>query len=184
MSDIFSPLMARSSIFCFKFVQSPINIISSVTPKAINRALLAPEQQEARLQMIKNPDLAFRDIHNTLLFSDRSSELTQAVLEFIDTMIENCIHDFQNAGRNYWTVCEFIRKSSTYIVPSLISEAISKMNEINQKLEDWSNNAEQEILKERDYINTSIQNSISQLIEALQLRQEMLQSITGDGVSL
>jgi pterin-4a-carbinolamine dehydratase len=25
MSDIFSPLMARSSIFCFKFVQSPMD---------------------------------------------------------------------------------------------------------------------------------------------------------------
>ena len=161
-----------------------INIISSTTPKAINRALLAPEQQEARLQMIKNPDLAFREIHNILLFSDHSPELTQAVLEFIVTMIENCIHDFQNAGRNYWNVCEFIRRSSTYIVPSLISEAISKMNEINQKFEDWRNNAEQETLKERDYINTSMQNSISQLIEALQLRQEMLESITGDGVSL
>jgi hypothetical protein len=164
-----------------------ISIISSLSPQAINRALLAPEQQEARLQMIKNPDLAFSDIHSTLLFSDRSPELSQAVLEFINLKIEDCIYNSQNSGRNYWTLCEFIRKASTYIVPSLIAIAIGEMGKITQKLENQSeheNDESQEKLKVWGYIKTSMLNSIRQFVEALQLRQEMLESITSDGVSL
>jgi hypothetical protein len=199
------PLIERGIILAaektgdLKWIQALLNVLTSKQKKndifnnltlhgskVISKILSDPNHQTTWLEIIKNPDLEFSDIQTLLLLGgdeqrNYSPELSQAVMKLIDQNIDNLIQNHRNSRKNHWSFCEFIRKSSTFIFPSQIPTVIATMLRLTQQIQQPISE-DQEKGREWVYIKASLQNSIDQFIEALQLRQEMLKSITDKGV--
>jgi len=163
-------------------------VLSIHGAKLISKVLSDPSQQIIWLEIIKNPDLEFSNIQALILLGgdtqrNYSPELSQAVMELIDRNIDNLIQDYPNTRQNYWSFCEFIRKSSIYIAPALILSVISRMQILSQQLQQ-SILASKQKNTNLDHIQESLQNLIDCFIQVLQLRQEMIKSTTDRGVTI
>lgn len=162
-----------------------LTLANSIPPQVSN-----DNQQAAWIYLIKHPAIAFSNLHHSLLFSKQAVwnlEISEIVLELIIRHIESFINNSLSMHQtsNYWTVKEFIQNSSQYMARSSFPIAKAKALAINQKLQEASHNSDNpQELKQWGYVQNAFKNAIKKFIDVLQLRQEMLESITDDGVSL
>ena len=145
------------------------------------------QQQAAEIHLLKNPDLAFSNLFKSLLFRHKTiwnEEVSAIVLDLIISTLERFINTSQLTS-HYWGVSEFIRDAAKYMASSQIPSAKDKALDVSQRLQDLSLESEnKQELKELEYAQTTLHKSIKQFVDLLQIRQEMLESITGEGVSL
>ena len=149
--------------------------------------ILDAQQQAAAIHLIKNPDLAFSNLFKSLLFRNKTiwnEEVSAIVLDLIISTLERFINTSQLTS-HYWGISEFIRDAAKYISPSLIPMAKDQAFVISRRLQEHSLESEnKQELRELEYAQTTLHKSIKQFVDLLQIRQEMLKSITGEGVSL
>ena len=149
--------------------------------------ILDSQKQAAAIHLLKNPNLAFSTLFKSLLFRNKTiwdEEVSAIVLEVIITTLERFIITSQLTS-HYWGISEFIRDAARYIAPSLIPTAKDQALAVSQRLQELSLESEnKKELRELEYTQTTLHKSIKQFVDLLQIRQEMLESITGEGVSL
>ena len=145
------------------------------------------QPQAAEIHLLKNPDLAFSNLFKSLLFRNKTiwnEEVSAIVLDLIISTLERFINTSQLTS-HYWGVSEFIRDAAKYMASPQIPSAKDKALDVSQRLQDLRLESEnKQELRELEYAQTTLHKSIKQFVDLLQIRQEMLESITGEGVSL
>jgi hypothetical protein len=149
--------------------------------------ILDSQQKSAAIHLLKNPNLTFSNFFKSLLFGHKTiwnQEVSAIVLEIIITTLDRFITTSQLIS-NYWNISEFIRDAAKYMAPSLIPVAKDQAIAVNQRLQKHRLKSEnKQELRELEYAQITLHKSIKQFVDLLQIRQEMLESITGEGVSL
>lgn len=164
------------------------DVVNRIAGKPLADSLILDSQQKAaEIHLLKNPDLAFSNLFKSLLFRNKTiwnEEVSAIVLDLIICTLERFINTSQLTS-HYWGVSEFIRDAAKYMASSQIPSAKDKALDISQRLQDLSLESEnKQELRELEYAQTTLHKSIKQFVDLLQIRQEMLESITGEGVSL
>ncbi|BBC26401.1 DUF5691 domain-containing protein [Pseudanabaena sp. ABRG5-3] len=143
--------------------------------------ILDSQQQAAAIHLLKNSDLAFSNLFKSLLFRNKTiwnEEVSEIVLEVIITTLERFITTSQLTS-HYWGISEFVRDAAKYISLSLIPAAKEQALEVSQRLQEFTLDSENKReLRELEYMQTTLHKSIKQFVDLLQIRQEMLESIS------
>jgi len=124
MSDIFSPLMARSSIFCFKFVQSPSSIALANLP--IVKNAIATGKPMYGIELVKSADLQSLGLEKQANIGIRP-QITQGLSE-AKQPVQNNTYDIEQGKSGLVSMAVYPIKVKGRIVGTAVVGALLNRN--------------------------------------------------------